>query len=168
MAFLRKGECFRSTPDGVLMARAKWLLIHSSLGSAKKYLSTKLVRHSPCRVKSTWRDPTWELSCVSVDICVIYPLLQCQSSSGSVGKSIWLAFRRPKFKSWQDLKVFFHQNDVLWWLMMSQDVSWCLKMSHGGSWCHMVAHDVSKCLVVSHETLGGSPCHHCLGYIIMT
>ena len=40
----------------------------------------------------------------------IYPLLQCQSSSGSVGKSIWLEFRGPRFESWLDLIVFFsHQ-----------------------------------------------------------
>ena len=28
------------------------------------YTSTKLLWHSPCRVKLTQRDPTWELSCV--------------------------------------------------------------------------------------------------------
>ena len=36
-----------------------------------------------------------------------FSLLQCQSSSGSVGKSIWLKFRGPNFESWLDLNVFF-------------------------------------------------------------
>ena len=39
--------------------------------------------------------------------CTLYSLLQCQSSSGSAGKSIWLTFRRPRFKSWLDLNVPF-------------------------------------------------------------
>ena len=39
-------------------------------------------------------------------INAVYSPLQCQSSSGSVGKSIW----EPRFDSWLDLKVFFrHQ-----------------------------------------------------------
>ena len=36
-----------------------------------------------------------------------YSLVQCQSSSGSVGKSIWPAFRRLRFGSWLDLIFFF-------------------------------------------------------------
>ena len=36
-----------------------------------------------------------------------FSLLQCQSSSGSVGKSIWLKFRGPNFESWLALNVFF-------------------------------------------------------------
>ena len=40
-------------------------------------------------------------------IYTIYLLLQYQSSSGSVGKNIWLAFGRPRFKSCLDLIVFF-------------------------------------------------------------
>ena len=52
-----------------------------------------------------------------IELCLwiytIYPLLQCQSSSGSVGKSIWPAFRRPRFKSWLDLNVFFHHRKDL-------------------------------------------------------
>ena len=69
---------------------------------------SELLWHSPCRVKPTPKrsnpKPDWA---VSMDI---YPLLQCQSSSGSVGKSIWPAFRRPRFKSWLDLNVVFHQH----------------------------------------------------------
>ena len=41
MTFLWKEKYFRSAPDGILMAHAKWLLIPSSLGLHKKYLSTQ-------------------------------------------------------------------------------------------------------------------------------
>ena len=42
---------------------------------------------------------------VFTQMYTIYPLLHCQSSSNSVGKSIWPEFRRPRFKSWLDLNV---------------------------------------------------------------
>ena len=109
---------------------SKWVMVSydGSWCLKMKYLGTELLRHSPCRVKPTQRDSTWELSCVNGYI------LQCQSSSGSVGKSIWPAFRRPRFKSWLDLMVFFHQ--------MSHDVSKCLMVSYGGSWCLNMSHGV--------------------------
>ena len=46
-------------------------------------------------------------------INAIYPLLQCQSSSSSVDKSIWREFRGPRFESWLDLIVFFCQYLVI-------------------------------------------------------
>ena len=51
------------------------------------------------------RDPAWESSCE-------WPLLQCYSSSGSVGKSIWPELRRPRFKSWLDLNIFFGHTTI--------------------------------------------------------
>ena len=65
----------------------------------------ELLQHSPCRAK-----PTPMRSNLRIELCLwiytIHPLLQCQSSSGSVGKSIWLAFRRPSSNPcW--IKVFF-------------------------------------------------------------
>ena len=68
----------------------------------------ELLQHSSCRAK-----PTPMRSNLRIELCLwiytIHPLLQCQSSSGSVGKSIWLEFRGPRFESWLDLNVFFHQ-----------------------------------------------------------
>ena len=53
------------------------------------------------------------ISSLWVELCLgisaIYPSLQCQSSSGSVGKSIWPEFRRLRFKSWLDLNFFLRQ-----------------------------------------------------------
>ena len=80
-------------PDGVLTPHAKWLLIPSLLGLqqiVRRYSYGKLLWHSPLCL--------W--------IYTINALPQCQSSSGSVGMSIWLAFRRPRVKSWLDLNVF--------------------------------------------------------------
>ena len=59
------------------------------------------------------RDPTCKLSCVygyipALALEQVLILLQSQSSSGSVGKSIWPAFRRPRSKPWLDLNVSFH------------------------------------------------------------
>ena len=48
------------------------------------------------------RDPGWELNCVSINIYHLPEL------SGSVGKSVWPAFWRPRFESWLDLNVFFY------------------------------------------------------------
>ena len=93
--------------DGTCMQ--KWLLIPSLLGLQQRSTSvlSELLRHSPCRVK-----PTPKRSNLRIELCLwiytVYSLLQCQSSSDSVGKSIWPAFSRPKFKSWLDLNVFFH------------------------------------------------------------
>ena len=44
-------------------------------------------------------------------LAVVYKhwLLQCQSSSGSVGESIWLEFR---FESWLDLNVLFYSLSI--------------------------------------------------------
>ena len=44
----------------------------------------------------------------------IYPLLQCQSSSGSVGKSISPTEHSedPSFKSWLDLSVFVFNDNL--------------------------------------------------------
>ena len=42
----------------------------------------------------------------------ILDLLQWQSSSDSVGKSIWLAFRRPRFKFQLDLNAFFRYQNI--------------------------------------------------------
>ena len=39
------------------------------------------------------RAPPWTIELLSILCC---PLLQCQSSSGSVGESIWPAFERPR------------------------------------------------------------------------
>ena len=98
MAFLRKEKWFRSAPEGFWrhMQGVCWYLVcwvqHKvlwySLMQSKAYTDWKIQRN------------------VSMDNA-IYPLLQCQSSSGSVGKSIWLEFRRPGFESWLDLNVFF-------------------------------------------------------------
>ena len=65
-------------------------------GCSIKYFGTH-----QCRVKPT----DWE---IHPEIRNMYkPLLQCQSSSGSVGKSIWLEFRKPsRFESWLNLNVF--------------------------------------------------------------
>ena len=51
------------------------------------------------------RDPPGESSSVYGWINAIYPLLQYQSSSGTVGKSIWPEFRGPRFESWLDLMI---------------------------------------------------------------
>ena len=70
---------------------------------------------------NAWVRPTdWEIQpgvrtvCLRFKLCLwintIYPLLQCQSSSSSVGKSIWLEFRGPRFESWLDLNFFLHHH----------------------------------------------------------
>ena len=46
-------------------------------------------------------------------INTIYPMLQCQSSSSSVGKSIWQEFRGPRFNFWLDLNDFFWHHSTL-------------------------------------------------------
>ena len=64
-----------------------------------------------CRVK-----PTTRRSSLKIELCLcitIYPLLQCKSCSGSVVKSIWLALRRPRFKSWLDLNLFQEQTTLI-------------------------------------------------------
>ena len=71
----------------------KWLLLlHSSLVVAKvpTYLS--------------WKVSLREIQLENLTISM--PLLQCQSSSGLVGKSIWPELTGPRFKSWLDLNVF--------------------------------------------------------------
>ena len=59
------------------------------------------------------------LTSLRIELCLwiyaIYPLLQCQSSSSSVGKSIWPEFRGPRFESWLDLNVFFRYPTLLTW-----------------------------------------------------
>ena len=89
----------------------KWLLIYpTGWGCSRKYLGTQyseLLWHSPCRVKPTPKRSSWKIE-LCLWIYTIYPLLQSQSSSGSVGKSIWPAFWRSRFKSWLDLNVFFY------------------------------------------------------------
>ena len=64
------------------------------------------------------RDPTCELSCVygyipALALEQVLILLQSQSSSGSVDKSIWPAFRKPRFKSWLDLNAFFSPSSII-------------------------------------------------------
>ena len=68
----------------------------------------------PCWVASalTMQSKAYtKRSNLRIELCLwiytVYPLLQCQSSSGSDGKSLWPAFGRPRFKSWLDLNVFF-------------------------------------------------------------
>ena len=64
-------------------------------------LQNKSVELIQCKQRSSLRS----------DLCLwiytTYSLLQCQSSSGSIGKSIIPEFRRPRFKPWLDLIVFF-------------------------------------------------------------
>ena len=58
-------------------------------------------------------------------IYTISPRLQCQSSSGSVVKSIWPAFGRPRSKSWLDL--FFTPHKMPWqifWLWQMYIYMW--------------------------------------------
>ena len=54
-------------------------------------------------------DPAWNQT-VSIHIHIIHPIyapmaIKCQHSSGSVCKSIWPAFIRPKFEYWLDLMI---------------------------------------------------------------
>ena len=55
-----------------------------------------------------------ERSSLRIELCLwintIYPLLQCQSSSGSIGKSIWPEFRGP-MQVRILLNVFFRHNE---------------------------------------------------------
>ena len=83
-------------------------------------------------------------------ISAIYPSLQCQSSSGSVGKSIWPEFRRLKFKSWLDLNFFLRQvilNVICileLWQGFAAVLTCLLKIStaeYHAIVCHSVTHD---------------------------
>ena len=93
----------------------KCLLIPSLLGLQQRSTSvlSELLRHSPCRIK-----PTPKRSNLRIELCLwiytIYPLLQCQSSSGSVDKSIWPPFRRSRFKSCLDLFDSVHSSNYEW------------------------------------------------------
>ena len=63
-------------------------------------LQNKSVELIQCKQRSSLR----------IDLCqwiyTTYSVLQCQSSSGSIVKSI-IPFRRPRFKPWLDRVVFF-------------------------------------------------------------
>ena len=98
MAFLWKKKHFRSAPiNGGFWQHVQRVAaaITQFTGGSTKYFSTELI------------SSLWVELCLGIN--AIYPLLQCQSSSGSVGKSIWPEFRRLKFKSWLDLNFFLRQ-----------------------------------------------------------
>ena len=63
--------------------------------------------HFACAVR-TLSGADWNMI---IELCLwiytIYPLLQGQSSTGLVDKSVWPTFRRPRFKSWLDLNIIF-------------------------------------------------------------
>ena len=104
MAFLWKEKWFRSAPEGF------WRHIQGVCWCPVRWVQHKVLRY--CRARPT----DWEIQPGVRTVCLwintIYPLLQCQTSSGSVGKSIWLEFRGPRFESLLDLNVFFHHQTL--------------------------------------------------------
>ena len=74
-------------------------------GCNKKYLGTLNGDCFTVQNKAFTKSPAWKLNCAYA--YVPYPPLQCQRSSGLVGKSTWLVARWPKFKSWLNLSAFF-------------------------------------------------------------
>ena len=81
----RKHVCDISTLGYVTVWEEETMEWFNTLICITYLLSTKLTR-----------APPWRIELPSILRC---PLLQCQSSSGSVGKSIWPAFKRPRFIS---------------------------------------------------------------------
>ena len=93
-------------------------LIHGTIYSIVSLQSQSTVHKQPRSLRTALPPNTpwhgwwywkmiWSLRRSSPRIEPYFSLLQCQSSSGSVGKSIWLKFRGPNFESWLDLNVFF-------------------------------------------------------------
>ena len=79
----------------------KWLVIPSSLELQPLWCASALTKQSKVsNMKIQPENWTVSIGYIPSVLCSI-----CQSSSGSVGKSIWLPFRRPKFKFWLDLDV---------------------------------------------------------------
>ena len=71
-----------------------------------RWWQQKVLQYSSCSVKYQAKERSSLRKKLYPYINDIYTLLQCQSSSGSLGKSIWLEFRGPRFESWLDLNVF--------------------------------------------------------------
>ena len=86
------------------------------------------------------------ISSLWVELCLgisaNYPSLQCQSSSGSVGKSIWPEFIRLKFKSWLDLNFFLRQVilNVICILELWQGFAACAHMPVKDIYCWISCH----------------------------
>ena len=76
-----------------------WLLVNlptfneSAFAATNLLVAANVLWYLSCRVKLV--PSLTEIHPESRWISIIYSLLQCQSSSGSVGKSIWEEFRRP-------------------------------------------------------------------------